>query len=51
MEDGATIATSQCHLFQERQQTRKKGSKVVLKKEQELNSIQFLFIKELKIWI
>ena len=27
MEDGATIATSQCHLFQERQQTRKKGSK------------------------
>ena len=27
MEDGVTIATSQCHLFQERQQTRKKGSK------------------------
>lgn len=24
MEDGATIATSQCHLFQERQQTRKR---------------------------
>lgn len=27
MEDGVIIATSQCHLFQERQQTRKKGSK------------------------
>lgn len=27
MEDGVIIATSQCHLFQERQQTRKKESK------------------------
>ena len=33
MEDGVTIAILQCHLFQERQQTRKKGSKVVLKRE------------------
>ena len=32
MEDGVTIAILQCHLFQERQQTRKKGIKVVLKK-------------------